>query len=110
MYADNMTDSMRKAIDETNRRRKIQNEYNTKNNITPKTIIKEIGEVITLTSEDKVENVVLDVETYKQMTPYQKKKVIEQLEKQMKEAAKNLNFEEAMALRDLIFELKAGDK
>ena len=110
MYADNMTDSMKKAIDETNRRRKIQNEYNIKNNITPKTIIKEIGEVITLTSEDKVENVVLDVETYKQMTPYQKKKVIEQLEKQMKEAAKNLNFEEAMALRDLIFELKAGDK
>ena len=110
MYADNMTDSMKKAIDETNRRRKIQNEYNINNNITPKTIIKEIGEVITLTSEDKVENVVLDVETYKQMTPYQKKKVIEQLEKQMKEAAKNLNFEEAMALRDLIFELKAGDK
>ncbi len=110
MYADNMTDSMKKAIDETNRRRKIQNEYNIKNNITPKTIIKEIGEVITLTSEDKVENVVLDVETYKKMTPYQKKKVIEQLEKQMKEAAKNLNFEEAMALRDLIFELKAGDK
>ena len=110
MYADNMTDSMKKAIDETNRRRSIQNEYNIKNNITPKTIIKEIGEVITITSDETVENVVLDVETYKQMTPYQKKKVIEQLEKQMKEAAKNLNFEEAMALRDLIFELKAGDK
>ena len=110
MYADNITDSMQKAIDETNRRRTIQNEYNVKNNITPKTIIKEIGEVITITTDDVKENIVLDVDTYRQMNAYQKKKVIEEIEKQMKEAAKNLDFEEAMSLRDLLFELKAGDK
>ena len=110
MYADHITDSMQKAIDETNRRRNIQNEYNVKNNITPKTIIKEIGEVITITTDDVKENIVLDVDTYKQMNAYQKKKVIEEIERQMKEAAKNLDFEEAMSLRDLLFELKAGDK
>ena len=110
MYADNITDSMQKAIDETNRRRTIQNEYNVKNNVTPKTIIKEIGEVITITTDDVKENIVLDVDTYRQMNAYQKKKVIEEIEKQMKEAAKNLDFEEAMSLRDLLFELKAGDK
>ena len=110
MYADNITDSMQKAIDETNRRRTIQNEYNVKNNITPKTIIKKIGEVITITTDDVKENIVLDVDTYRQMNAYQKKKVIEEIEKQMKEAAKNLDFEEAMSLRDLLFELKAGDK
>ena len=50
------------------------------------------------------------LETFNQMDAYQKKKILDQLEKQMKEAAKNLDFEEAMSLRDLIFELKAGDK
>ena len=74
------------------------------------TIIKEIGEVITITTDDVKENIVLDVDTYKQMNAYQKKKVIEEIERQMKEAAKNLDFEEAMSLRDLLFELKAGDK
>ena len=110
MYADTITDSMQKAIDETNRRRAIQQEYNEKNNITPKTIIKAIGEEITITTDETTENIVLDVETFNKMDAYQKKKILDQLEKQMKEAAKNLDFEEAMSLRDLIFELKAGDK
>lgn len=110
MYADTITDSMQKAIDETNRRRAIQQEYNEKNNITPKTITKAIGEEITITTDESTENIVLDVETFNQMDAYQKKKILDQLEKQMKEAAKNLDFEEAMSLRDLIFELKAGDK
>ncbi len=110
MYADTITDSMQKAIDETNRRRAIQQEYNEKNNITPKTITKAIGEEITITTDETTENIVLDVETFNKMDAYQKKKILDQLEKQMKEAAKNLDFEEAMSLRDLIFELKAGDK
>ncbi len=100
MYADTISDSMSLAISETERRRKIQEEYNRKNNIIPKTIIKEIRDVISINEEktqpDKIK-----------MTSSDKNKMIEKLEIEMKEAAKNLDFERAMELRDILFELKS---
>ena len=103
-----MTDSMKKCIEETSRRRKIQEEYNRVNNITPKTIIKDIGEEVTIIN-DVSANVYdeITVEDYRKLSKIEQHKLIEKLEKQMKEAAKNLEFEEAMQLRDIIFELKS---
>ena len=99
MYADKITDSMKNAIDETSRRRKIQEEYNQKHNITPTTIQKEIREVIS--------NV--DTKESKQKKPTKKEleKTIENIEQEMREAAKNLDFERAMELRDILFEMKS---
>ena len=107
-YADRITDSMQKCIDETARRRKIQEEYNRVNNIVPKTIIKEIGEELTIIN-DVSANVYdeITVEDFRKLTKIEQKKLIEKLEKEMKEAAKNLDFEQAMQLRDIIFELKS---
>ncbi len=107
-YADRITDSMQKCIDETARRRKIQEEYNRINNIVPKTIIKEIGEELTIIN-DVSANVYdeITVEDFRKLTKIEQKKLIEKLEKEMKEAAKNLDFEQAMQLRDIIFELKS---
>jgi excinuclease ABC subunit B len=111
MYADHITDSMQKAIDETNRRRHIQEEYNKLHNITPTTIKKEIGESISIEKDGTNENVndIISVDIYNKMTKLEQKDVIESLEQQMREAAKDLKFEEAMSLRDIIFELKAGE-
>ena len=100
MYADKMTDSMNNAITETKRRRKIQEEYNKENNITPMTIEKEIREVIS-----NVDNST-STKKGKKKSPADKKKDYEQIEKAMKEAAKNLDFERAMELRDILFEMK----
>ncbi len=107
MYADKMTDSMRKAIDETKRRRTIQLEYNEKHGITPKTIQKKIGDVI------RASQVAEEEETYAQrlisgkpLTKEEKATLLENLEKEMKDAAKALNFERAAELRDAILELK----
>ena len=107
-YADRITDSMQKCIDETARRRSIQEEYNRINNIIPKTIIKEIGEELTIIN-DVSANVYdeITVEDFRKLTKIEQKKLIEKLEKEMKEAAKNLDFEQAMQLRDIIFELKS---
>ncbi|MCI6508497.1 MAG: excinuclease ABC subunit UvrB [Bacilli bacterium] len=109
LYADTMTDSMTKAINETNRRRKIQNEYNIEHHIIPQTIIKEIGESVSIVNPDTGEVVedVIDKETYKSMSKVEKKQLIEKLELAMKKASKELNFEEAIMLRDTILELKA---
>ncbi|TDM17365.1 excinuclease ABC subunit UvrB [Macrococcoides canis] len=104
MYADKITDSMQFAIDETSRRRSIQEAYNEKHGITPTTINKKIRDVISAT-----------IETEEEVKPIQKKKLtkkerartIEQLEHEMKEAAKALDFERATELRDALFELKA---
>ena len=98
MYADTISDSMKIAIDETARRRKIQNEYNIKNNITPKTIVKDIHELIS-NEENKI-----DIKTVNKKDDYEK--TIEILEEEMRLSAKNLDFERAMELRDIIFELK----
>ena len=98
MYADKITDSMKIAIDETARRRKIQEEYNRVHNIVPTTIVKKITDTISNTDDSPKESKIK-----KEATPS-----IEVLEKEMKEAAKNLDFERAMELRDIIFELKSG--
>ena len=98
MYADKITDSMKIAIDETARRRKIQEEYNRIHNIVPTTIVKKITDTISNTDDSAKESKIK-----KEATPS-----IEVLEKEMKEAAKNLDFERAMELRDIIFELKSG--
>ncbi len=100
MYGDKITDSMKEAIDETSRRRKIQEAYNEKHHITPKTIIKEVRDVISNVDEGK--------ETKKK--PMSKKELVknmELIEQEMREAAKNLDFERAMELRDILFEMKS---
>ncbi|MHA6251774.1 excinuclease ABC subunit UvrB [Oceanobacillus sp. CAU 1775] len=109
MYADRITDSMQKAIDETTRRRKIQMEYNEKHNITPTTIKKEIRDIIqaTVAAEDS-EAYEKKITSFSQVTKKNRPQVIEQLEKEMREAAKSLDFEKAAELRDIVFELKAG--
>ena len=108
MYADNITESMEHAIVETFRRRMIQDKYNQEHHIIPKTIVKEINEGIVVKSdEEKDENVVIDFTEINNMNKLEKKKLIEKLEKDMYKAAKDLNFEEAMALRNIIYELKA---
>ena len=102
MYADNMSDAMNEAITETERRRKIQKEYNEKHNITPKTIIKEIHDVVT--NEDEVKE-----QKPKKLSKKEREKLIISLEKQMREAARNLDFEKAVELRDAMFELQLED-
>ena len=98
MFADTISSAMKVAIDETNRRRTIQIEYNEKNHIIPKTIIKEIREVIS-NIVDRVNKI---NDNKDDLT-----KTIQQLEEEMKKAAKELDFERAMELRDILFELQA---
>ena len=108
MYADKITDSMEKSIVETYRRRAIQDEYNVKHGIIPTTIKKDIRDGIVIPGEIvKEEKVVVDFANINKMNKLEKKKLIEKLEKEMYQKAKELNFEEAMALRNIIFELKA---
>ncbi len=107
MYADNITDSMRYAIDETARRRAIQEKYNEEHNIVPKTIVKEIRDLIS-NIDDKANS--KDKKNTKKMSKKELEKNIEELEQEMKDAAKHLDFERAMELRDLIFELKLEEK
>jgi excinuclease ABC subunit B len=107
LYADGLTDSMNEAIAETNRRRQIQQEYNRANAITPQSIIKRIDEVLTSVYErDYVDytRIAEDKEFY--LSPLKRKEKLEQLEKWMKEAAKNLEFEKAAKRRDEIAKLK----
>ena len=113
MYANHITDSMDYAIKETNRRRKIQNDYNISHFITPKTVYKEIGESLVITKDENdvqslKEQIKIDQRNIFDMSNLEKKNIIAKLEKQMKEAAKKLNFEEAMSLRDIIIEIKAS--
>ena len=107
MYADTVTESMRRAISETERRRRLQMEYNKKYNITPATVRKAVREVIEATRHvNKELPVYLDREKLKSLGADQFKKVLENLEKDMKEAARNLEFERAAELRDILFELR----
>ena len=99
MYADMISDSMKEAISETERRREIQESYNLKYNITPKTIIKEIPELISNEEEKKVEK-------EEKLSKKEKLDLIENLTKEMRLAASNLDFERAMELRDVIFDLE----
>ncbi|WP_397537260.1 excinuclease ABC subunit UvrB [Rummeliibacillus pycnus] len=108
MYADRMTDSMTKAIEETNRRREIQMAYNKEHGITPKTIQKEIRDVIRATqAAEEPESYLTKVTNGKKLTKVEKTTLLESLEKEMKDAAKALDFERAAELRDTILELKA---
>jgi len=100
MYADKMTDSMQMAIDETARRRTIQEEYNRIHGITPTTIKKDIHEVVSNTDETKKEKKT-------KVSKKEQHQIMETIEREMKEAAKNLDFERAMELRDALFEMKS---
>ena len=104
MYADNMTDSMRYCIEETNRRREIQKAYNDENGIVPRTIIKEIRAPIRNTDDEISDMIKLS----KHGTRKELDGKIKELEKQMHQAAKDLDFEKAAELRDIILELKSG--
>ncbi|MCI6277162.1 MAG: excinuclease ABC subunit UvrB [Clostridium sp.] len=108
MYGDTVTRSMEKAIKETNRRRKIQMEYNEEHGITPQTIIKDIREVIEVTkvAEDSEEYRGMDETKEKESIP----KLIEKYTEEMMESAKNLQFERAAELRDIIQKLKKNNK
>ncbi|MDD4000350.1 MAG: excinuclease ABC subunit UvrB [Bacilli bacterium] len=107
LYADRMTGSMQRAIEETYRRRVIQDNYNQEHNIVPKTIYKHITDSLVITKEVKEEKQYVDSASLKEMSKLEKNKLLSQLETQMREAARKLDFEQAMALRDIIFEIKA---
>ena len=101
MYADVVTDSMEKAITETERRRRIQQEYNKEHNITPKTIVKKVSDIIEISTHADD-----DKKPKKKLTRAEREKLIEQLTKEMKAAAKLLEFEHAAYLRDKIKSLR----
>ena len=109
MYADVITQSMKNAIDETNRRRKIQMAYNKEHGIVPKTIKKEVRDLIRIThdvqGEEREENLLVQ---FKNLSKMQREEELERLTMEMKEHAKNMNFEAAAELRDIIMELKAA--
>ena len=113
MYADTITDSMREAMDATNRRRKIQMKFNEEHGITPKTIIKPIRQAISATKKvdekDKKTDSFADL-NFDELTKKQKQNMIDSLKAQMQEAAKKLDFEEAANLRDAMMELQKSVK
>lgn len=100
MYADTVSEAMEEAIKETARRREIQEKYNEEHHITPKTISKEIKEVVSNEIENKAKK--------PKMSKKEKENVLATIEEEMKEAAKNLDFERAMELRDILFEMKSN--
>ena len=100
MYADTISDSMNEAITETMRRRNIQDKYNKEHGITPKTIIKDIPEVISNEVEKKIEK-------EEKLSKKERLDMIDNLTKEMRNAASNLDFERAMELRDIIFDLES---
>lgn len=107
MYADKMTESMKAAIRETERRRTIQEAYNEKNGITPQTVKKAVREVIEATRVAEAKADYLPHAEFKKMLKKDRILVIDRMEEEMKEAARNLQFERAAELRDLVLELKA---
>ena len=107
MYADVMTDSMNYAIEETNRRRSIQEDYNKRHGIIPKTVVKNVEEAIRGKETQEMANKYIQKKM--KNNGKDKKQLIASLEKEMKEAAATLDFERAASLRDMIFELKSED-
>lgn len=105
MYADNITDSMKRAIEETGRRRAIQQQYNEEHNITPTTIKKAVRDLIAISkaADTKDQTFSKDPES---MDPQELEKLIKELTKKMRQAAAELNFEEAAKLRDRMIEVK----
>ena len=106
MYADTITDSMRRALDETNRRRKIQEEYNEAHGITPQTIRKAVRDLISISKEVKKEETLYAEKDLESMSKKELEKLAAQIQKKMKAAAAELNFEEAVVLRDQMIEVK----
>ena len=102
MYADQISESMDIAIKETKRRREIQDKFNKEHGIIPKTIQKEIKDVISNQIDNKPKKT--------KMSKKEMSNMIDKIEDEMKEAAKNLDFERAMELRDILFELKGENK
>ena len=105
MYADRVTDSMRAAIDETERRRRVQNEYNEKHGITPATIKKKVADLIDLGKKDELQRS-LSPKNKKNLSPAEREKLIETLTHEMRSASARLEFERAAYLRDRIKELR----
>ena len=105
MYADNMTDSMKKAIDETERRRKVQMQYNEEHGITPQTIRKAVCDLISISKEITKEQAAFEKDP-ESMNLGELRKLIADVEKKMRKAAADLNFEAAAELRDRMLELK----
>ena len=99
MYADTISEAMENSIKETKRRREIQEKFNKEHNIVPKTIKKDIKEVVSNDIEEKVDN--------KKISKKEMKQTIESIEEEMRMAAKELDFERAMELRDILFEMKS---
>ncbi|MFC4771622.1 excinuclease ABC subunit UvrB [Enterococcus hermanniensis] len=108
MYADKITDSMQRAMDETTRRRGIQEAYNTEHGIEPKTIIKEIRDLISI-SKVAEKSADSDTTSYEDLSKEERKELLAKMEDEMREAAKALDFETAATLRDTILELKAAE-
>jgi len=112
MYADRMSDAMEKAITETNRRREIQIAYNTKHGITPETVKKAIEEILTrhIEEADTAAGSTIEVlkKSYNVLIPAQRKQLIKALENEMLEHAKNLEYEQAAAIRDEITRIQEG--
>jgi len=105
MYADHISRAMRVCIDETARRRKVQDEYNRAHGIVPKTIVKPVREIARATT---AAGGARDIKDPKAMTAGELRETIREVEKNMKEAAKMLDFERAAELRDVLFELRAS--
>ncbi len=105
MYADTMTDSMKEAIEETNRRRSLQQAYNEEHGITPQTIRKSVRDLISISKKVAAEEMNFERDP-EAMDKEELKKLIDQVEKKMKKAAAELNFEEAATLRDQMIRLK----
>ncbi len=108
MYADHITDSMRLAIDETNRRRQVQIKYNEENNITPETIKKAVYAAVEATIAE--EPVDYDVNGIKSLPREERQRLITEMELEMRDAAERLEFERAAQLRDAIKELQQPAK
>ena len=110
MYADRVSEAMKEAIEETNRRRSIQQAYNSEHGITPKTVAKAIDDILVRRNEEKKQTVNQELSVIKAATnlfiPAQRKKLLKCMERQMTEHAERLEFEEAAAIRDEIEEIK----
>lgn len=114
MYADTVTDSMKAAIDETKRRRTIQEKYNQEHGITPKTIIKPIQEAISAVKpaedQDDQQSAEFTAQDFAKLSAKEQQQMLDELTEQMRSAAKRLDFEQAATLRDTVMELSAQQK
>ena len=108
MYADTVTRSMERAISETNRRRKIQDDYNKANGIVPRTVIKGVRDIIDVGAKDEDQGKTSKSKKPKKLTASEREKLIEKLTREMKDAARTLEFEKAAYLRDEIKKLREG--